>query len=176
MNSFIVFSAILAVSSASIIPGAYPGGYIVRAPKYDSATIESHRFGGNFAYSTAESHAFAKATPQVKTITHPVAKTVHTHVPAPIATHTPGKIVKTTHVAQPILKHVPVLAQKPVVGTVGYKTLVHQPLIKKTIVSTPVVHKTIVAAPVVAKAVVAGPLFPRLHTLHLHTQSMVTQL
>merc|ERR1712215_588610 len=59
--------------------------------------------GGNFAYSTAEAHAFASVTPQISTLTHPVAETTHTHIPSPIAVHQPDPIVKTHHVAQPLV-------------------------------------------------------------------------
>merc|ERR1712025_121724 len=105
MNTFLFFSTLVAFSRAATVavaPGAVasvavaaPASFLVRAPAHDSASIEHHRLGGNFAYSTAEAHAFAEVSPQISTITHPVAETTHTHVPAPIATHQPAPIVKT---------------------------------------------------------------------------------
>merc|ERR1712121_496370 len=98
MNTFLFFSSLIAFSRAATVavaPGAIapaapiaaPAPFLVRAPAHDSASIEHHRLGGNFAYSTAEAHAFAEVAPQISTITHPVAETTHTHIPAPIATH-----------------------------------------------------------------------------------------
>merc|ERR1711970_871162 len=76
--------------------------------------------GGNFAYSTAEAHAFAEVVPQISTLTHPVAETTHTHIPAPIATHQPAPIVHETrtHTVQAVSQavHTPVhaVSQVPV--------------------------------------------------------------
>merc|ERR1712025_1534094 len=124
MNTFLFFSTLVAFSRAATVavaPGAVapvavaaPASFLVRAPAHDSASIEHHRLGGNFAYSTAEAHAFAEVSPQISTITHPVAETTHTHVPAPIATHQPAPIVKTTHVAQPIFKDIPTFGRQAV--------------------------------------------------------------
>merc|ERR1712133_47120 len=99
------FSALVASSLAAPQQVTLKGHGVptlVRAPAHDSASIEHHRLGGNFAYSTAESHAYASVTPQISTLTHPVAETTHTHIPSPIAVHQPDPIVKTHHVAQPI--------------------------------------------------------------------------
>merc|ERR1711931_368922 len=108
MNRFLFFSSLLAVSYGSVVPlaagVAAASPYLVRAPAHDSASIEHHRLGGNFAYSTAESHAFAEVTPQISTLTHPVAETIKTHIPAKIATHQPAPIVRTHHVAQPVFQ------------------------------------------------------------------------
>jgi len=50
----------------------YPAGtHFTRAPKYDSAVIKSDRLGGNFAYSVAESHAYAAHTPIVQNVAVP---------------------------------------------------------------------------------------------------------
>merc|ERR1712123_489430 len=108
MNTFLFFSTLIAFSRAATVGVApdlvgAPASFLVRAPAHDSASIEHHRLGGNFAYSTAEAHAYAEVSPQISTLTHPVAETTHTHVPAPIATHQPSPIVRTTHVAQPIV-------------------------------------------------------------------------
>merc|ERR1739838_863181 len=89
MNTFLFFSTLIAFSRAAtvgVVPGAAIVGnaapYLVRAPAHDSASIEHHRLGGNFAYSTAEAHAFAEVIPQISTLTHPVAETTHTHIPS----------------------------------------------------------------------------------------------
>merc|ERR1712080_806255 len=74
---------------------------LVRAPAHDSASIEHHRLGGNFAYSTAESHAYASVTPQISTLTHPVAETTHTHIPSPIAVHHPTPLCRPTTLPSP---------------------------------------------------------------------------
>merc|ERR1711942_530230 len=129
MNTFLFFSSLIAFSRAATVavaPGAIapaaafaaPAPFLVRAPAHDSASIEHHRLGGNFAYSTAEAHAFAEVSPKISTITHPVAETTHTHIPAPIATHQPAPIVKTTHVAQPIFKNIPTFGRQAIQGPV----------------------------------------------------------
>merc|ERR1711910_112626 len=92
------------------------------------ASIEHHRLGGNFAYSTAEAHAFAEVVPQISTLTHPVAETTHTHIPAPIATHQPAPIVKTHHVAQPIFKNIPTYGTQAITGPVRTHQAVHTPV------------------------------------------------
>ena len=130
---------------------------LVRAPAHDSASIESHRLGGNFAYAVAEAHAYAQVTPQLSTITHPVAETTITHEPAPIAHVTPGKVITTKHIPQPIIEHQPVFGTEPVVQA---KTVVHQPLYKtRTVtqhIAQPVAH-TVVAQPAPAVAYNAAP-------------------
>merc|ERR1712055_1151421 len=139
MNTFLFFSSLIAFARAgtvAVAPAAAVVGnaapYLVRAPAHDSASIEHHRLGGNFAYSTAEAHAFAEVSPQISTITHPVAETTHTHVPAPIATHQPAPIVKTTHVAQPIFKNIPTFGTQEIHGPIRTHQTVHQPLVHET--------------------------------------------
>merc|ERR1711942_343631 len=143
MNTFLFFSSLIAFSRAATVavaPGAIapaaafaaPAPFLVRAPAHDSASIEHHRLGGNFAYSTAEAHAFAEVSPQISTITHPVAETTHTHVPAPIATHQPAPVVKTTHVAQPIFKNIPTYGRQAVAGPVRTIQHITQPLVHET--------------------------------------------
>jgi hypothetical protein len=105
---------------------------LIRAPAHDSASIEHHRLGGNFAYSTAEAHAYAEVTPQISTLTHPVAETTNTHIPAPIATHQPAPIIKTTHVAQPIFKNIPTFGTQEISGPVRTHQTIHQPLVHET--------------------------------------------
>merc|ERR1712088_636438 len=87
-------AGVVKVAPEAVVAAATPlaaAPYLVRAPAHDSASIEHHRLGGNFAYSTAEAHAFAEVIPQISTLTHPVAETTHTHIPAPIATHQPAR-------------------------------------------------------------------------------------
>merc|ERR1711892_463487 len=105
MNTFLFFSTLIAFGSAApqgLVPGVagpYAAApYLVRAPSHDSASIEHHRLGGNFVYSTAEAHAFAEVVPQISTLTHPVAETTHTHIPSPIGTFQPAPIIQTHHV------------------------------------------------------------------------------
>merc|ERR1711931_298354 len=164
MNRFLFFSSLLAVSYGSVVPlaagVAAASPYLVRAPAHDSASIEHHRLGGNFAYSTAESHAFAEVTPQISTLTHPVAETIKTHIPAKIATHQPAPIVRTHHVAQPIFQDVPVHAQVPVTGPIARHQTVHQPIVHET--RTHTVQAVAHAAPVA----IAHAAAPVAHVAH----------
>jgi len=137
MNTFLFFSTLISFSYAdsvaiapTVVGNAAP--FLVRAPAHDSASIEHHRLGGNFAYSTAEAHAFAEVVPQISTLTHPVAETTHTHIPAPIATHQPAPIVKTHHVAQPIFKNIPTYGTQAITGPVRTHQTVHQPIVHET--------------------------------------------
>merc|ERR1719476_1002215 len=168
MNTFVVFAGLLALAAGVPIPDdvvavpaavAAPATFnlaptLVRAPAHDSASIESHRLGGNFAYAVAEAHAFAQVTPQVSTITHPVAETTYVHEPATIAKVVPGAVTTTQHIPHPIIEHQPILAQEPIVQA---RTTYHQPLYKtQTVthhVAQPVAHVAAVAAPVAAPAV-----------------------
>jgi hypothetical protein len=151
MNTFLFLSALIAAAAGADL--LHAGSYIVRAPAHDSASIEHHRLGGNFAYSTAEAPAFAEVTPQISTITHPVAETTHTHYPAPIATHQPAPIVQTHHVAQPIFKDVPIHQTFPVTGPVRTHQTVHQPIVHET--RTHHVQQSVHTAAVPAVATVA---------------------
>merc|ERR1712212_1201526 len=74
--------ALVAFASASYIA---PASHLARVPSHDSAVIQSHRLGGNFAYRTDEAHAYASVHPVVTPVQVPVAETYH----APIAYHTP---------------------------------------------------------------------------------------
>jgi len=161
MNTFLFFSSLIAFARAgtvAVAPAAAVVGnaapYLVRAPAHDSASIEHHRLGGNFAYSTAEAHAFAEVIPQISTLTHPVAETTHTHIPAPIATHQPAPIVKTHHVAQPIFKNVPTYGTQHITGPVRTHQTVHQPIVHETRTHTHTVQAVsqAVATPVHAVA------------------------
>merc|ERR1711872_1194266 len=118
MGSLIAYTS---ASTVAVAPGttlvgtvaAPAAAFRVRAPAHDSASIVHERLGGNFAYSTAEAHAYADVVPQISTITHPVAETTHTHIPAKIATFQPAPIVRTHHAAQPIFQDVPVHPRSP---------------------------------------------------------------
>merc|ERR1712012_743240 len=115
MNTFLFFSSLIAFSRAATVAvapavaavNAAPlaaAPYLVRAPAHDSASIEHHRLGGNFAYSTAVAHAFAEVTPQISTLTHPVAETTHTHIPPPIGTQDiHGPVATHQTISQPIV-------------------------------------------------------------------------
>merc|ERR1712117_782351 len=174
MNTFLFFSSLIAFARAgtvAVAPAAAVVGnaapYLVRAPAHDSASIEHHRLGGNFAYSTAEAHTFAEVIPQISTLTHPVAETTHTHIPAPIA--------KTHPVAQPIFKNVPTYGTQHITGPVRTHQTVHQPIVHETrthtvqavsqAVATPVhavshvpVAAHVAAAPVATAAYAAAPV------------------
>merc|ERR1711973_746503 len=146
MKAFVaVLASALAAASGAVIPAI---------PAPDSATIESHRLGGNFAYATAEAHAYAKVTPQLATRTIPVAETTHIHTPAAIKTVQPAAIVTTKHVAQPILKQEQLYRNEPVIGPVATHTTYEQPLFKtRTYTHTGVAHHTQVAhAPAIVQA------------------------
>jgi hypothetical protein len=155
-QTFLFFTSLIAFTRASTIvagPGlavAAAPSYLVRAPAHDSASIEHHRLGGNFAYSTAEAHAFASVTPQISTLTHPVAETTHTHIPAPIATHQPAPILRTHHVAQPIFQDVPVHATVPVTGPIATHQTVHQPIVHETLTHSVQAVSHVAAAPAYA--------------------------
>jgi len=86
MNSIAIILSLAAVASASVVPYAFPGSVAVRAPAHDSAIIQSHRLGGNFAYRTDEAHAYAVQTPVLGQRTIPVGVSYHQGTP----------IVKTT--------------------------------------------------------------------------------
>merc|ERR1719211_84724 len=156
MNTFVVFAGLLALAAGSPIPEeeavavAAPAVVaagpptLIRAPAHDSASIESHRLGGNFAYAVAEAHAFAQVTPQLSTITHPVAETTVVHEPSPIAHVTPGQVITTKHIPQPIIEQRPILAQEPVIAT---KTIAHPTFQKVRTVSHHVVQPAVVAQP-----------------------------
>merc|ERR1712106_590556 len=155
MNTFLFFSTLIAFSRAAtvgVVPGAAIVGnaapYLVRAPAHDSASIEHHRLGGNFAYSTAEAHAFAEVIPQISTLTHPVAETTHTHIPSPIGTFQPAPVIQTHHVAQPIFKNVPTYGTQHITGPVRTHQTVHQPIVHETRTHTVQAVSQAVATPV----------------------------
>merc|ERR1712045_280233 len=160
MNTFVVFAGLLALATGAPMPteevveavpalvhaplGLAPT--LIRAPAHDSASIESHRLGGNFAYAIAEAHAYAQVTPQLATITHPVAETTVVHEPAAIAHVTPGEVITTKHIPQPIIQHEPILAQEPIIAT---KTIAHPTFQKVRTVTHHVEQPAVVAhAPV----------------------------
>merc|ERR1712038_874736 len=164
MNTFLFFSSLIAFARAgtvAVAPAAAVVGnaapYLVRAPAHDSASIEHHRLGGNFAYSTAEAHAFAEVIPQISTLTHPVAETTHTHIPAPIATHQPIVHETRTHTVQAVsqavatpvhaVSHVPVAAHVAApVATAAYAAAAH---VAAAHVAAPIAHAAYAAAPAI---------------------------
>lgn len=61
MHFLVCFLASIAVAQTAPYNGhySYPAATtLVRAPKHDSAIVRSDRFGGNFAYSIAQRHAY----------------------------------------------------------------------------------------------------------------------
>merc|ERR1711872_1099254 len=86
MNPIGLLISLAAVASAGVVPLAVPASVAVRAPAHDSAIIQSHRLGGNFAYRTDEAHAYAVQTPVIGQRTVPVGVSYHQGTP----------IVKTT--------------------------------------------------------------------------------
>merc|ERR1719351_189604 len=129
---------------------------LTRAPAHESASIESHRLGGNFAYATAEAHAYAQVTPQISRATFPVAETTYTHEPETIAHITPAKIVTTNYAHKPIIGSEPVYGTQPVIGPVAKHTTVHQPIFKKQ--HAPVVSQEVVGYSQPTVAVAAAPV------------------
>ncbi|KAJ9594902.1 hypothetical protein L9F63_013801 [Diploptera punctata] len=78
---------------------AAPPATLVRAPKYDSAIIQSDRLGGNFAYSTAQSHAYAIISPIIEHVVKPVAVTYTAHQVVPPVVVSP--VLSTTVIHTP---------------------------------------------------------------------------
>ncbi|XP_037073855.1 uncharacterized protein LOC119095063 [Pollicipes pollicipes] len=69
MKVIVALCATLACASAGLVA---PATTLLRAPSHDSAIIQSHRFGGNFAYRTDEAHAYASINPVISTVRRPV--------------------------------------------------------------------------------------------------------
>jgi len=81
MQIFVLFALCVAASASYVAPAHH----LARVPSHDSAVIQSHRFGGNFAYRTDEAHAYASVHNVITPVQVPVAETYH----APIAYRTP---------------------------------------------------------------------------------------
>merc|ERR1719173_226984 len=113
MNAFLSLTTLVAAAAARPQVAGQIRLTGQGAPAHDSASIEHHRLGGNFAYSTAEAHAFAEVTPH-------------------ISTHQPAPIVKTTHVAQPIFKNIPTFGTQEIHGPIRTHQTVRQPLVHET--------------------------------------------
>jgi len=79
-----VIAALLALVAVASCTPTLPVSTLVRAPAHDSASIQSSRVGGNFAYSVAENHAYAQVTPIVQYAPTPVL--VNTIQQAPVVT------------------------------------------------------------------------------------------
>jgi len=174
MNTFVVFAGLLALAAGvplpeaevvAAVPAAVPAfnlaPVLVRAPAHDSASIESHRLGGNFAYAVAEAHAYAQVTPQVSTLVHPVAETTHVHEPATIAKVVPGAVTTINHIPHPIVETQAILAQEPLIQAKTTFTTPHHKVSTYTHqLAQPITHhQTHHVAPVVAPvtAHVAAP-------------------
>ncbi|KAK7067228.1 hypothetical protein SK128_017271 [Halocaridina rubra] len=122
MKSMIILVAVLACASASTLLAAAP--VAVRAPSHDSAIIQSHRLGGNFAYSTHEAHAYAVQTPVIGTRTVPVGVSYVQGTPivkssTNFVTHQIpqyGVAVSNVQVPYPYLGGAPFVAGAPVVS------------------------------------------------------------
>jgi hypothetical protein len=81
MQVLLCLAAVLCAVNAGIVAGPTA---LVRAPSFDSAIIKSDRLGENFAYSTAESHAYAALSPVVQNVVSPVGVTyTASHIDAP---------------------------------------------------------------------------------------------
>ncbi|KAF0301296.1 hypothetical protein FJT64_026304 [Amphibalanus amphitrite] len=89
MKVFVALFATLACASAGLV---VPATTVLRAPAHDSAVIQSHRFGGNFAYRTDEAHAYAAVSPVVSTVRKAVGVSYSHGAP----------IVKSTTVEHPV--------------------------------------------------------------------------
>jgi len=81
MNPIGIILSLAAVASAGLVPIGVPASVAVRAPSHDSAIIQSHRLGGNFAYRTDEAHAYAVQTPVLGQRTIPVGVSYHQGTP-----------------------------------------------------------------------------------------------
>ncbi|KAF0301294.1 hypothetical protein FJT64_026302 [Amphibalanus amphitrite] len=89
MKVFVALFATLACASAGLV---VPATTVLRAPAHDSAVIQSHRFGGNFAYRTDEAHAYAAVSPVVSTVRKAVGVSYSHGAP----------VVKSTTVEHPV--------------------------------------------------------------------------
>ena len=120
----LILSALVACATASLV---YPGPVAVRAPSHDSAIIQSHRLGGNFAYSTHEAHAYAVQTPVIGHRTIPVGVSYHHGAPIvktsqDVITH---QIPQHTYTAPQLVAHkysVPTQQVVPVVHQAAVQT------------------------------------------------------
>merc|ERR1712212_12477 len=109
---------ILSLCSSLAFGGVVVGPKVVRVPSEDSAIIQHHRLGGNFAYSVAEAHAFGVQTPIVEQRVVPTGVSFHHGVPQVRTHNTVVKqqvpqfgIVKTQHTV-PV--QIPAVQQLPV--------------------------------------------------------------
>merc|ERR1712212_988843 len=109
---------ILSLCSSLAFGGVVVGPKVVRVPSQDSAIIQHHRLGGNFAYSVAEAHAFGVQTPIVEQRVVPTGVSFHHGVPQVRTHNTVVKqqvpqfgIVKTQHTV-PV--QIPAVRQSPV--------------------------------------------------------------
>merc|ERR1712168_13083 len=123
MNTVLILSALAAVASAQLL--AVPGPVAVRAPSHDSAIIQSHRLGGNFAYSTHEAHAYAVQTHVIGHRTIPVGVSYHHGAPIvqtteDVITH---QIPQHTYTAPQLVAHKHVVPTHQVVPVVQHAAI-----------------------------------------------------
>lgn len=118
--------AFAACASAGVIPAPI----VVRAPSHDSAIIQSHRLGGNFAYSTHEAHAYGVQTPIIGTRTVPIGVSYVPGTPivktsTQVVTHKVPQVgVAYTHGVSPAV--IPYAAGLPYAPAVSYPYVLPQ--------------------------------------------------
>nr|XP_018908855.1 PREDICTED: predicted GPI-anchored protein 58 [Bemisia tabaci] len=135
MKVFVVLvSALVAYAEGAAIGAPMA---MMRAPQFDSATIEHERLGGNFAYKTMEAHAYAAVSPVIENVPTQVGVSyAHRPIFGQVTYHEPAQAtVITAPVAVP--------AAAPVYAT--------------PVAAAPVYPA---AAPIYAPAPVAAPLYP----------------
>ncbi|CAL4099731.1 unnamed protein product [Meganyctiphanes norvegica] len=125
MNPILLLVSLAAVASAGVVPVpyAFPGSVAVRAPSHDSAIIQSHRLGGNFAYRTDEAHAYAVQTPVLGQRTVPVGVSYHQGTPivrtsTDYVSHFVPQTGIATYQAPAQVISQPIVQQQAVVGAV----------------------------------------------------------
>merc|ERR1712055_677397 len=134
MNPIGIILSLAAVASAGLVPIGVPASVAVRAPSHDSAIIQSHRLGGNFAYRTDEAHAYAVQTPVLGQRTIPVGVSYHQGTPiVRTTTDYVSHFVPQTGIAtyqapaqvisQPIIQRQAFVAAAPAVYTGAYPSV-----------------------------------------------------
>ncbi|PSN46325.1 hypothetical protein C0J52_15203 [Blattella germanica] len=126
---------------------AGPVATLVRAPKYDSAIIQSDRLGGNFAYSTAEAHAYAVVSPIVQNVVKPVAVSYTAEqVLAPVAVvPSSHQVVAVDHPVENVGKPVAVSYSAPQVAPRAF--VPPSTLLSTAVIDVPVPVHDAVASP-----------------------------
>ncbi|XP_046399288.1 histidine-rich protein PFHRP-III-like isoform X2 [Ischnura elegans] len=155
--------ALFGAASAGLLH--HPVAHVVRTPSLDSAVVHSSRVGGNFAYSTAESHAYAAAAPVVHHVApvHHVAAAVH-HAPVVEAHHTVVAHGPAVVAAAPVLAghhgvvagHHGVVAAPVLAGHHGVVAAAVPAVAHHSVVAHHGVHHGVLAHPAHHGAVVLG--------------------